>query len=701
MDIRQKFRNSNVLWDTLPCGFCESPYIGNGNIGSYFGQGEQKDEFVFEVSRTDFYDHRNESYALLYKECRLHSGKFSLTLDGLELSGNLELELYDAFVKGVIKNEKSQINLKVFCCDDRDVFIIELEKVSGPCNVEFTYKPDVCQTPRLAFHPLEGYKPYPPANFSVIDGICTSIQSLPESEFYNTHGKGEAEYAVAWAREDNETIIRFYVGAAYSYPGKTAAKHVTNQVKDARKAGVDSLFDKHLGFWHDFYSTLSAISIPDERIEKYYYLQNYRFLCAARKDGNVLDLLGPWCVKTNFPAIWWNMNQQIAYSHISIANHPEFVMPMVNLLYDNRTMMAQNTETGMNDAYCLDRASAPTLNEKTTNKNEVANLAYMLYYLWEMYRMTMDDMLLKEKLLPLMKGALKFMLTKTYTASDGKLHVTSTASPEFTTDVEDCSYTISAMKWLATTIINSCARLGINDDFLKECHHLLDNIMDYPVDEKTGYMIGKDLPLDCFHTHWSHLFMLYPYGEYDFEEEGKQDLINKSFENWISVQEQKLFVGFCSAGATNLYALKGDGDGALKRLNYFFDSNDCFKNGFFADTCFAGFVGPVFETPIGIVRGLQDMLLFYKKGTIHLFHAIPTQWENAEFTDMRTQGAFLISAKYENKKISYAKIESLSGEPCIIDYSNLSHLKCNAQIKLLDNNKAEVLIGKGQTAVFE
>ncbi|MBQ8758964.1 MAG: hypothetical protein IJZ20_04645, partial [Clostridia bacterium] len=375
--------------------------------------------------------------------------------------------------------------------------------------------------------------------------------------------------------------------------------------------------------------------------------------------------------------------------------------PVIDLLYDGREMMAKNGETGLPDTYCLGRASAPNLAEKASEQNEFGNLAYMLFYLYESNRTVMDDKVLGEKLLPLMNGAFRFLMTKTFVGDDGKLHFVSSASPEFTNGVEDASYTISAAKWLARTIIAVHERLGITNEICDKCRDFLRDIIDYLVDENDGFMVGKDMPLNCFHTHWSHFFMVYPYGEYDFETQEYKDVINLTFEKWIKRQEEKFFAGFCSAGAVSLYALKGDGDKALERFDYYFNNKDFFFNGMFTDTIFKGRSSPVFETPIGMMRGIQEMLLFYRKDAIHLFPAIPKGWENAEFERMRPPGAFLVSAKDENGKVQRAEILSLEGEECIVRYDNLSHLRCNAEITLLDNGYAKVCIEKGKTAVFE
>ena len=67
---------------------------------------------------------------------------------------------------------------------------------------------------------------------------------------------------------------------------------------------------------------------------------------------------------------------------------------------------------------------------------------------------------------------------------------------------------------------------------------------------------------------------------------------------------------------------------------------------------------------------------------------------------MRTRGAFLVSAEMKDGKISHVEITSLAGEKCLVNYDNLCHLKCSAPVKTQDDHTAEIILQKGETAVF-
>jgi hypothetical protein len=49
---------------------------------------------------------------------------------------------------------------------------------------------------------------------------------------------------------------------------------------------------------------------------------------------------------------------------------------------------------------------------------------------------------------------------------------------------------------------------------------------------------------------------------------------------------------------------------------------------------------------------------------IRIFPALPSEWKDVEFRDLRTEGAFLVSAKHVAGVTQWVRIKSLAGEPC-------------------------------------
>ncbi len=54
------------------------------------------------------------------------------------------------------------------------------------------------------------------------------------------------------------------------------------------------------------------------------------------------------------------------------------------------------------------------------------------------------------------------------------------------------------------------------------------------------------------------------------------------------------------------------------------------------------------EGNFAFAAGVQEMLLQSQGGVIRVFPAIPTDWKDVSFRDLRAEGAFLISASKQN-----------------------------------------------------
>lgn len=93
------------------------------------------------------------------------------------------------------------------------------------------------------------------------------------------------------------------------------------------------------------------------------------------------------------------------------------------------------------------------------------------------------------------------------------------------------------------------------------------------------------------------------------------------------------------------------------------------------------------------------MLLQSWGNKIRVFPAVPSLWNNLNFHNWRTEGAFLISARRTNGKTEFIRIFSEAGEPCIIvtDIQNPTFEgKRNFQIQQTAPNTYVIDLKKGE-----
>ncbi len=104
-------------------------------------------------------------------------------------------------------------------------------------------------------------------------------------------------------------------------------------------------------------------------------------------------------------------------------------------------------------------------------------------------------------------------------------------------------------------------------------------------------------------------------------------------------------------------------------------------------------------------RSLEDMLIQSWGDCIRIFQAVPDEWKELVFSDLRTEGAFLVSASRKEGTTQWVNIKSLAGEPCRIMSSiqgEISIVK-NGQTIKQNVNKDEIIeieLKKGEEAVI-
>ena len=187
--------------------------------------------------------------------------------------------------------------------------------------------------------------------------------------------------------------------------------------------------------------------------------------------------------------------------------------------------------------------------------------------------------------------------------------------------------------------------------------------------------------------------MFYPLYLLNAEQQGSKELLEKSIEHWHSMPDNIL--GFSYTGASLLYAAFGEGNKALEKLNGLF-ALTLRPNTMYMES------GPVIETPLSGAQCVHDMLLQSWGKKIRVFPAVPSQWKNIQFKDLRTEGAFLVSAVRKEGKTINIQIKSLAGEPCTLqtDMKNPIVKIGNATLTTKGENEYTLDLKKGETVTI-
>ena len=226
--------------------------------------------------------------------------------------GTAHLELWNAESKGEVLTTNGTIKFRTYLHAIDMIMVVDIECSEGEKDARFKW----LASPAIDHRNENRFKedpPNPPSKISSDKEISLCIQERI----------GGGEFATAWTViNSGKNKRRLYLSIADSYPKMDADEKAAAEVRKVAKVKAESLRKSHKDWWHRYYPK-SFISVPDAQIEGFYWAQMYKLACATRQDRHVIDLLGPWYRKTNWPRIWWNLNIQIAYSPVYPANRLE------------------------------------------------------------------------------------------------------------------------------------------------------------------------------------------------------------------------------------------------------------------------------------------------------------------------------------------------------------------------------------------
>lgn len=651
------------IWTELPESWMEAPFIGNGLMGSMLFLNDDN-HLIVQLGRSDVQDHRKQagkalSGKILPDSSRLPIGHFIIETKG-ELKGcQLRLNLWDAEISGTLTTNLGKIDLTAFVHSEENLLVVDTQASPQEADFRITWYPEEAFCPRVRSKRkggrsyLDSYLHNPPPVLSTQDDIEICNQELLVG------GQTATAWTISTQGTSNKTL---FASVAHSYPLSTAVSAAQSVVANAKHQTVEALKLSHRLWWHDFYPK-SFVSLPDAKLESFFWAQHYKMACAAKGGKAIADNQGPWLQPTSWPALWWNLNVQLAYSHMLPANHPELSIGLINQLAKYQDNLSLNVPVGMqHDSMAINSITGqdligPVESPFTKQGATLGNLPWAMHNCFLHYRYTMDEQLLGEKIYPLLKSSINFYRHFLTEGNDGKLHLPVTFSPEYPHGhAADCNYDLSLLRWGCQTLIDSASILDIDDPLVPEWQDILKRLVDYPQDE-TGLMIGKGMPFARSHRHYSHLLMFYPLSILDLDNDEQRTLARKSLLHWQSFP--KGLAGYSYSGSSSMFSMLGEGDNAEQRLQDFLNDK-ILINTFYKE----GVSNPVIETPPAAARAMEDMLIQSWGDRIRIFPAIPKKWPEVAFANLRTEGAFLVSAVRKQGKTAFVSVVSLAGQPC-------------------------------------
>lgn len=673
----------DMSFERLPSCWQEAPHFGNAMLGSmlYLKDGR----LCLEIFRADVRDHRDESYGwTAYSRPRLRIGYFELCLAGTPTACSLRQDLWNAELTGTVVTDQGEIGIRHFVHSVDMAIVTELAPSGGETDVAWLWHPAEAKTSRPGYpetpeeiaefakrygehyrETLKPWKPNPPGGMDRQGEVSVWSQDLLAG----------GQYATAWGRRGQDGTTTYVVTIANSYPEKTAAKFAVADIARFPETDSEAWRASHRKWWHDYYPR-SFVSIPDKELESHYWRNIYRLGCTSRAGRFYVDTSGIWFQGGPWPYTTNDWNTQSAHWGVYAANRLEQGEELVNRLHANSSNLikAVHPDEWQEDSAFLHIATTGDFSGTSRSDMRyyhcVGCLPWLLHNAWWQYRFSMDDAMLREKIYPLLRRAVNLYLHIAEKDADGRIHLKPTYSPE-TGVWRDASFDLALFKWGCHILLKSSRRLKIEDPLIPRWREVVDTLADFHKDEK-GFMLGSEQSAWDEHRHLSHLLMIYPLYLVNIDQPGTRDLLGKSSRSadGSTGSDNSADLGALQAmvqtHAGPIAAALGAGDtvlAGLKRMVREFHPNGLWS-------CSGN---PCFESTVALVNNIQEMLIQSwsdpaadEPGPIRVFPALPSAWREVEFCDLRTEGAFLVSAKRRGGRTEWVRIKSLAGEPCRI-----------------------------------
>lgn len=651
---------SDLVWtNDLEPSFYNGAFIGDGVQGAMIMRDAQDTNAVRML--LGHYNAITHSAVPQWEYCqsRVFAGDIIIAPKSPALLQTMRQGIWNGETTGTITTANGCVDWSAFCERTHNVVLVTLKGTGDEAGVVPTVREEWGITPRLYLEKqkkkIEDVNEYlPPKPVKSRQGDIDLV--INKMKFRGAHvvasqlvfGEGGAKILfVAIGTDDSQDV---------NVAADKAAQEATARVQAAVREGAKKLTASHRDWWHHYLQS-SYLALPEDGYwQKFWWLQLYKFASASAENSSLLiDTQGPWIWDTGWAAVWWNLNVQLSYYPMFSANKLETGKSLINGVNRIYQSGAFQKNAGKTPGITVGRSS--TQDGLASWGDEFGNMTWVLQCYWKYWKYSGDDAIGKT-LFPMLKDNATFLLAQLTPDTNGVLHLKPSRSPEYDNDLHpDVNYGLMSTRWVLQTLLAMNDELEFADPQTNVWRETLAHLTPYPTDQH-GLRISADLGFNQTHRHYSHLIGVYPYHILTPEQGAdERDLIQRSLERWQSLKGGH--AGYTYTGGCSMYATLGEGDRALATLNNL-------RPMVCANTMYREGGGQVVETPLSAVESIDYMLLQSWGGVIRIFPAVPSRWKNVRFQNLRTEGAFLVSAEFKDGVIGEITIRSEAGKICTV-----------------------------------
>jgi hypothetical protein len=663
--FRTSLQEANVRLTQMQDGQHESLILGNGDL---YGIVWTKDNNLFmRITKNDIWDARvNTSedgelprvnlatheitgpegappgYALPYPQPRCAA---ALQMGSVPKAMTAVLELEKAFVS--IKPE-GQANTELRILHDKNVLLV---KSPNPVTLEAIKAESL-----------------PDASLGNSEGVSWLLMKMPGDIDY----KG-MDYALAVATLGDLKAVSLVT--SFDIDDGDVLKHAIELAKNTIAVEEETLIAKHEQAWQKFWSQ-SGVQLEDKVLQRWWYRLLYFAQIVAKPGAQPIGLLPPLATdKTPWHADYHhNYNTWQAYWPLPAANHPELADPWIS--YNNKMIprykyLARETY-GTEGLFVPissfihepDPAECKSKNKRQMSMNPwgltIGLPGMTLQSMWQKYLCDQDVEYMKEKIYPFVKETARFYVSfmeKCQTDENGKIRLGPSFSPEHRPmGIFNCPFDIAYVHYTFDALTEAANVLQTDKELVGMCKKYKALLSDYPTALNNE---GEPIVVDWTGCKYKQIkehnitvpvSPVFPGDQVTwFSPEPEKELFRRTI-NETNYRDANSHVMF------NIARARLSMPDAVPEAKKWFASREL-PNGLFK---WVGHEhGTFMPEMIGIAALIDEFLLQSVQNKIRLFPCWPAD-KDAKFSNLRTQGGFIVSAEFKDGRVASATIESVA-----------------------------------------
>lgn len=655
----------------------DAPLLGNGYTGVAISGAPEKQ--VYYVARNDFWRLKsslNQSFPAVL-------GKIEIDIPELNnASYHVEQDLYAAKTYSHFKKGQKGVSLCTYVAATEDVMIFELSNngesaIEGKVNLTFPSEKELIDNP-----PFDSLFKDDREQGLERDGLNWISRGFSDK----VDIASKAAIAINILKQPSNTFTmgpgkKTWIVAAFSsnFKSDDCVNTVVANVTSTDHEKIDKLEKAHVEWWSDFWKK-SWVQIQDQVIEKEYYVSNYTLASCSRDKDFPPSIFGTWITKER-PA--WNGDYHLNYNHMApyyglfSSNHIEQAIPhdAPLLAIMDRGKYYSKQIAGIKNGIILPVGIGP-LGIETTRRNSLmevhrsnwieqgsvedeglfygqkSNSAYGVVNMSAHFYSTYDLDYAKQ-VYPYIKGVATFW--ENYLEfRKGRYMIFEDAIHEGTVGTMNPILSLGLVRMVMKTAIDMSTELSIDEEKHDKWQHILDHLSDFPTQRKQGKKVFRytEGGTAWWRDNTLGIQHIYPSGQIGLDSD--EELIEVSL-NTIDVMQRWLDNNGSNSFFPAAVRLGYDPEEILSQLRKY--AEHTYPNGF-QDGNPHGI-----ENMSTVPNTINEMLLQSHEGIIRLFPVWP-RGNAAEFHQLRTYGAFLVSSKMKHGQISHVEIYSERGRIC-------------------------------------